>query len=147
MQKAAPIGLPSVFEVAGAGEATCSRPAAVVMGESAGGNLATMAATVLTNPPLVTLLQRCAPQLDFSFCSRLSVSALAVVSLYGIHDRKSWAAGSTRGGVWVRGQHALTEAYSRRLTHVAITWPSHGFGHGYMPVAYPPRRMPVVSCT
>eukprot|EP00966_Prymnesium_polylepis_P005707 130203-Prymnesium_polylepis.1 len=45
MQKAAPIGLPSVFEVAGAGEATCSRPAAVVMGESAGGNLATMAAT------------------------------------------------------------------------------------------------------
>ena len=67
----------------------------VIMGESAGGNLATMAAAVLSNPRLADVLQEASPSLDFSFCRGLRVSVLAVISLYGILDRTSWTLDST----------------------------------------------------
>ena len=99
----------------------------IIVGESAGGNLATLAATVLSNPELISRLEHCDPSLDFARCRNLRLKLLGVVSCYGILDRKSWASAAAEsytewvGEIFELGLAVCLRCYTNRRAQDLMT--------------------------
>ena len=69
-----------------------------IVGDSAGGNLSTMAAALISNPKLLIDLEECASYLKIHLHESLLISEWnypsikSIVSMYGVVDQKAWKA-------------------------------------------------------